>query len=102
MVHMAATTETSGGFQMSSTTVPTATKGSIITVDVVADTNIAAGVNDSVVRYNGSGEFVLEVTDEVHTYVENGLNRHLLGHGRIVEGKMKGYFVAFLPSSVIA
>jgi len=87
---------------MSTSTAATIAKGNIITVDVVADTNIAAGVNDSVVRYNGSGEFVLEVTDEVHTYVENGVTRHLLGHGRIVEGKMKGYFVAFLPSSVIA
>ena len=75
-------------------------KGRIIMVDVRAATNIAAGVNDSVVRYNGSGNFMIEVTDEVHTYVENGVTQHLLGHGRIVKGKMKGYFVAFLPSSV--
>ena len=75
-------------------------KGRIIIVDVVADTNIAAGVNDSVVRYNGSGNFMIEVTDEVHTYVENGVTQHLLGHGRIDTGKRKGYFVAFLPSSV--
>ena len=73
-------------------------KGEILIVDV-NDPNIAAGINTSAIAASGSTTFLIRVTDEVYTYVENGVTRHLLGHGKVAKGPFKGVLIGFLPSS---